>query len=92
MPPSNDQALVNDRLLRQLDALDQRMASAEKLNRDILRIVTSTDPREPGALLRIDRMERAFRFVAWLGTGGLTGIAGTLFLLWRILEAVGHPS
>jgi len=59
----------------------------EKISRDVY----STDVRAPGLAVRLDRLERQIatllKVINWIGSGGLVGLAGTVYLLWRILQA-----
>ena len=67
----------------------QRMAELlDRISRDVYSTNTST----PGLAVRMDRLERqfatAFRVLNWIGTGGLAGVAATIWLLYEVLEAL----
>lgn len=56
--------------------------------------INSTDRRSPGLAMRVDRIEQKIVFLtkilAWIGSGGLAGLLGTLVLLYRILQAMDN--
>ena len=57
--------------------LERAIKILDRIERDLY----STDPTRPGMSMRLDRIERMFK---WFGTGSLTGLAGAVYLLWRI--------
>lgn len=68
---------------------------AELLDR-ISKDVYSTESSHPGLFIRLERLEwkiaAGFAWIKWIGSGGLLGLAGTLLLLWQVLEAVSKSS
>lgn len=86
--------VVLERITGRLEAL-QRTQEIEARRIERLELeITATDPDRPGIALRMVMIEQtvraAGRLVGWIGTGGLTGLAGTLYLLWRVLQALGQ--
>lgn len=71
---------INDRFLAALARLEARQEKMEAIVRG-----DPADPAKPGLVLRIDRIEGLVKQLAWIGRGGLVGLAGTLILLYRIL-------
>ena len=91
MPPIDEmtEAQILQRVARQLDNLDARMAVQEEHTRSLLVQMNASDPSNPGVAIRLDRIEQMFLFIKWVSGGGLIAIAGTLVLLYRILGALG---
>ena len=58
----------------------------------VSRDVYSTNVAAPGLAVRLDRVERqiatALRVVNWIGTGGIIGLMATVYLLYRVLQAM----
>jgi hypothetical protein len=74
-----------------MELLENAAEEREKM-REIL-LGDPMDPSKPGLAIRIDRVEREIARwqarIAWIGSGGLVGVAGGLVLLWKILGVLG---
>jgi hypothetical protein len=76
---------------RRLDLVESGL---ERLSRavDHLTVAITGDPSEldhkPGALMRIDRIERNVASIKWLATGGLLSLFGTIYALVKMAEAL----
>lgn len=65
------------------DGLERVTKILDRIERDMY----STDPTKPGISMRLDRIERMFK---WFGAGSLSGVALTIYLLWRIGELISE--
>jgi len=70
---------MGDELLK-----EQQRQTAELLS-EVARIVKSTDPRDPGLAMRIDRIERRNQF---LFGGNMATLAGVFFMAWKLAQAL----
>ncbi len=84
-------ALLLERVAQRLESLEIRTRQQDKELRSLdaaLRGTAST----PGVILKVDRIDQRFtmfvRIITWFGSGGLVGLAGSLYLLWMVLETL----
>ena len=72
----------------ELAILDQLAKTVDRIQKDVY----STQPKAPGLMVRLDRIERGISYMlkvlGWLAGGGMVGLFGALYLLYRILSAV----